>query len=184
MVARLVSYLRRHHIGLLALGIALTGTAYAATLPNNSVGTNQLKNNAVGAKKIKNGAVTTKKIKNGAVNSNKVKNGSLLANDFKAGQLPGATNVTVVTSGPPNGFGVVNPVATCPAGQVATGGGGVVGGGPTDLPPDTTWYLYASHPVLPAGGGPPTAWTVSAADTGPPAGPPQPAIAYVVCASP
>ena len=184
MVARLVSYLHRHHIGLLALGIALTGTAYAATLPNNSVGTNQLKNNAVGAKKIKNGAVTAKKIKNGAVNSNKVKNGSLLANDFKAGQLPGATNVTVVTSGPPNGFGVVNPVATCPAGQVATGGGGVVGGGPTDLPPDTTWYLYASHPVLQAGGGPPTAWTVSAADTGPPAGPSQPAIAYVVCASP
>jgi hypothetical protein len=174
MVARLVSYLRRHHIGLLALCIALPGTAYAATLPNNSVGTKQLKNNAVGAKKIK----------NGAVNSKKVKNGSLVRADFKAGQLPDLTDVTVVTSGPPNGFGVVNPVATCPSGQVAIGGGGVVGGGPGDPPPDTTWYLYSSNPVLPAGGGPPTAWRVAAADTGPPAGPAQPAIAYVVCASP
>jgi hypothetical protein len=162
-------------VACIALLVALGGTSYAIqALPQNSVGTQQLKNNAVASKKIQ----------NGAVNSNKVKNGSLLRADFKAGQLPGATNVTVVTSGPPNGFGVVNPVATCPAGQVATGGGGVVGGGPTDLPPDTTWYLYASHPVLPAGGGPPTAWTVSAADTGPPAGPSQPAIAYVVCAAP
>jgi hypothetical protein len=38
MAAGLVSYLRRHHIGLVALCIALTGTAYAATLPRNSVG--------------------------------------------------------------------------------------------------------------------------------------------------
>ena len=88
MVAGLVSYLRRHHIGLLALCIALTGTAYAATLPNNSVGTKQLKKNAVTAKKVKNGAVTGAKIKNGAVNSDKVKNGSLLSADFKSGQLP------------------------------------------------------------------------------------------------
>jgi hypothetical protein len=43
MAAGLVSYLRRHHIGLLALCIALTGTAYAATLPKNSVGSKQLK---------------------------------------------------------------------------------------------------------------------------------------------
>ena len=157
-----------------ALLVALGGTSYAIqALPQASVGTQQLKNNAVASKKIQ----------NGAVNSNKVKNGSLLRADFKAGQLPGATDVTVVTSGPPDGFGVLDPVATCPSRRVAIGGGGVVGGGPGDPPPDTTWYLYSSHPVLPAGGGPPTAWTVSAADTGPPAGPAQPAIAYVVCAA-
>jgi hypothetical protein len=151
-------------VACIALLVALGGTSYAIqALPQNSVG--------------------TKQIKNGAVNSNKVKNGSLLRADFKAGQLPGATNVTVVTSGPPDGFGEMDPVATCPSRRVAIGGGGVVGGGPGDPPPDTTWYLYSSHPVLPAGGGPPTAWTVSAADTGPPAGPPQPAIAYVVCAA-
>jgi hypothetical protein len=91
-----VSYLRRHHIGLLALGIALTGTAYAATLPKNSVGTRQLKNGAVGAKEIKRNAVS----------SSKVKNRSLLAKDFKAGQLPkgpkgeaGASALNPVPSG-------------------------------------------------------------------------------------
>jgi hypothetical protein len=68
MVAGLVSYLRRHHIGLVALCIALTGTAYAATLPRNSVGGPQLKNNAV--------------------TSPKVKARSLLATDFRSGQLP------------------------------------------------------------------------------------------------
>src|SRR3712207_4833178 len=91
-----VSYLRRHHIGLLALGIALTGTAYAATLPKNSVGTRQLKN----------GAVSAKDIKRNAVSSSKVKNRSLLAKDFKAGQLPkgpkgeaGASALNPVPSG-------------------------------------------------------------------------------------
>jgi collagen triple helix repeat protein len=68
MFGSFASYLRRHHIGMLALFIALSGTAYAATLPRNSVGTAQLKNNAV----------TTAK----------VDNRSLLATDFKSGQLP------------------------------------------------------------------------------------------------
>jgi hypothetical protein len=97
-----VSYLRRHHIGLLALGLALTGTAYAATLPKDSVGTRQLKS----------GAVSAKKIKRNAVSSPKVKNRSLLAKDFKPGQLragpkgdkgdkgdPGASALTPVPSG-------------------------------------------------------------------------------------
>ena len=52
-----------------ALFIALGGVSYAAVkIPNNSVGTKQLKKNSV--------------------NSSKVKNKSLLAADFKAGQLP------------------------------------------------------------------------------------------------
>jgi hypothetical protein len=78
MAAGSVSYLRRHHIGLVALCVALTGTAYAATLPRNSVGTRQLKDNAV----------TWAKIKRNAVTSSKVRNRSLLAKDFRAGQLP------------------------------------------------------------------------------------------------
>lgn len=62
-------YLRAHHLGLLALFVALGGTSYAAvSLPRNSVGTSQLKNNAVV--------------------SAKVKDHSLLARDFKRGQLP------------------------------------------------------------------------------------------------
>jgi hypothetical protein len=68
-VSRFLSYLRKHHIALLALFVAMGGTSYAAfKLPNNSVGSKQIKTNAV--------------------NASKVKNGSLLAGDFKAGQLP------------------------------------------------------------------------------------------------
>jgi hypothetical protein len=69
-----------NHIGLVALCIALTGTAYAATLPRNSVGRAQLKMNAV--------------------TSPKVKRFSLLASDFARGQLPagraGATGLVVL----------------------------------------------------------------------------------------
>jgi hypothetical protein len=64
----ILRYLRCHHIGIAALFIALSGTAYAATLPRNSVGTQQLKRNAV--------------------TSSKVKNASLRAVDFRRGQLP------------------------------------------------------------------------------------------------
>jgi hypothetical protein len=69
MLARIGSYVRRHHIGLLALFIALGGSAYAATaLPRNSVGARQIKKNAV--------------------SSVKVRDRSLLARDFRQGQLP------------------------------------------------------------------------------------------------
>ena len=46
---RLTTYLRQHHIALLALFVALGGTSYAAIkLPANSVGTKQIKRGAVG----------------------------------------------------------------------------------------------------------------------------------------
>ncbi|MDA0169934.1 hypothetical protein OJ998_12625 [Solirubrobacter taibaiensis] len=48
----MLAYLRRHHIGLLALFIALGGTSYAATLPRNSVGSTQLKAKAVTEAKL------------------------------------------------------------------------------------------------------------------------------------
>lgn len=50
----LSTYLRRHHIGLLALFIALGGTSYAAvSLSANSVGKRELKTQAVGSSEIK-----------------------------------------------------------------------------------------------------------------------------------
>ena len=68
-MSRFSSYVRRHHVALLALFVAMGGTSYAAfKLPNNSVGTKQIKRNAI--------------------NSSKVANGSLHAGDFEAGQLP------------------------------------------------------------------------------------------------
>src|SRR4051812_31829146 len=78
-MSALVRYVKVHHVGLLALFIALGGTSYAAaTLPANSVGSKQIKKNAVSSAKVKKNAVT----------SAKVKNGSLQQADFAAGQLP------------------------------------------------------------------------------------------------
>jgi hypothetical protein len=53
MSSSLMRYVVRHHVGLLALFVALGGTAYAATvLPPNSVGTRQLRRHAVTLAKI------------------------------------------------------------------------------------------------------------------------------------
>jgi hypothetical protein len=50
---RLASYIRQHHLALIALFLALSGTAYAAS----KIGTNDIKKNAVRSKHIKNGQV-------------------------------------------------------------------------------------------------------------------------------
>ena len=52
MVHGLTTHLRRHAVAYLALFIALSGTAYAAGLPRNSVGTAQLKDRSVTALKL------------------------------------------------------------------------------------------------------------------------------------
>jgi|tagenome__1003787_1003787.scaffolds.fasta_scaffold20221345_2 hypothetical protein len=49
----MLAYLRRHHIGLLALFVALGGTSYAAAkLPRNSVGSSQIRSGAVTQSKL------------------------------------------------------------------------------------------------------------------------------------
>jgi hypothetical protein len=53
MISRLTTYVRRHHVGLLALAVALTGTAYAA----NKIGPNQIKPNAVRGYHVKKGHI-------------------------------------------------------------------------------------------------------------------------------
>jgi hypothetical protein len=65
-------------VALLALFVALGGTAYALSIPKHSVGTRQLKD----------GAVTKPKLRADAVDSSRVLDGALLARDFRAGQLP------------------------------------------------------------------------------------------------
>ena len=181
-------YLRRHHIGLLALFFALSGTAYAATLPRNSVGTAQLKRNAV--------------------TSAKVRNGSLLRADFRAGQLPqgpaGPRGLTGATgpAGPTGPAGATGPAGrnavtsitvrdsagvdiapavgalatdtvSCAPGEVAVGGGGFTLNG--------TAVLTDSVSIQAAPTAPPTGWEVdyrndaAAADT---------VAAEVICATP
>ena len=105
MLAPIVRYLRQHHLGLIAVFIALTGTAYAATLPRNSVGTKQVVNH------------------------------SLLKKDFKSGQLPSGTLGVDGVEGPRGPEGPEGPEGPRgprgpegPAGSVAGYAGGDLAG--------------------------------------------------------
>jgi hypothetical protein len=114
----------------LAVFIALGGGAYAVvSVPDNSVGTRQLRNSAVAHSKIENNAVT----------SSKVKDGSLLGVDFKAGQLPAGPAGPKGDQGPPGSKG--DP---CSPGDAACRG--PQGPGAAALSFD-----QAPDPVLPSG---------------------------------
>jgi hypothetical protein len=94
-VRRLVSHLRSQGIAYLALFVALGGTAYAASLPANSVGTKQLKTNAVTAAKIKADSITT----------GKVEDATLQAQDFASGVLLRGERGPTGYTGPPGRAG-------------------------------------------------------------------------------
>ncbi|GAB3263514.1 hypothetical protein [Nocardioides dilutus] len=68
MFPRFRRVISQQPLGLLALVVAMSGTAYAASLPRNSVGPDQIRSNAV--------------------RSAEIKDGSLRAKDFREGQLP------------------------------------------------------------------------------------------------
>lgn len=90
-------------VALLALFSSLGGSAFAAlALPNNSVGTKQLKN----------AAVTGAKLHTGAVTASSVKAHSLQAVDFAAGQLPAGHRGPQGQPGPPGPPGQAS-IASC-----------------------------------------------------------------------
>lgn len=63
MLSPLLDYIRRHHIALLALFVALGGTSYAAIkLPANSVGSRQLRNGAVTQRKLARGVLPSLRV--------------------------------------------------------------------------------------------------------------------------
>ena len=160
MLAKLRSRLTfANVVSLLALFVALSGGAYALTIPKNSVGTKQLKKNAV----------TGPKVKKGAISSPKVRDGSLLAEDFKAGELPVGTRGPQGESGPPGppGPGLhtfadtsvsggialngTDQVVATTAGQPANANGAV--GGALRLPGGNRFALIAAVEVKHSGGG-------------------------------
>ena len=95
MLTGTARYVRRHHVALLALFLALGGTASAAStlLPRNSVGTKQLKKNAVTTAKIKNGAITKAKISTGAITALKGPTGKITTYDAVASGTPTITTL-------------------------------------------------------------------------------------------
>jgi hypothetical protein len=97
---RLQCYLRQNVLACVALFIALGGVSYAAALPRNSVGSQQIKKDAV--------------------TSAKVKNGSLKALDFGTGQLPSGAIGAKGDPGPTGPAGPAGP-ATGAAGGALSG---------------------------------------------------------------
>jgi hypothetical protein len=89
MSTRIVKFMRNNTIAMIALFIALGGTASAATIAANSVGTKQLKKNAVTTAKIKNNAVTSAKIAAGAVTGAKLAAGAVTGDKIAAGAVTG-----------------------------------------------------------------------------------------------
>jgi hypothetical protein len=68
MLAGLPSYIRNHHLALIALFVALGGTAYATA----TIGANDIKHNAVRSNHIKNGEVMKDDLAEGAVSIHKL----------------------------------------------------------------------------------------------------------------
>jgi hypothetical protein len=95
MSMRIVKFMKNNTIAMLALFIALGGTASAATIAANSVGNKQLKKNAVTTAKIKNKAVTGSKLAAGAVTGSKLAAGAVTGDKVNAstlGKVPSAAN--------------------------------------------------------------------------------------------
>jgi hypothetical protein len=89
-----IRFVQRHGIALLALFIALGGTAYAAgVIPANSIGPKQLKKNAVTRPKIKANAVNGAKIANDSVTGADILESSLT----KVGAAVHADNATTAS---------------------------------------------------------------------------------------
>ncbi len=111
-------------ISSVALFMSLGGVGYAAiSIPDNSVGTAQLKNNAVTNSKLKNGAVTYKKIQPGAIGIVRANTGQLqvrVSGNCASGSAIGSVNqVGKVTcnSSLPAEFGTTNNNATLGTGS-------------------------------------------------------------------
>lgn len=165
-------------VALCSLFVALGGAAYAATIPRNSVGPDQLRARAVTSTKLGSGAVTTRAIRDGAVSGRKIRAASVLASDLgraavRTGALANGAvtgvklapdSVTAAQLSLPvvpvqefsgvlpadqNGFRLVG--ATCPPGHRAVGGGG---GWVTATSADAVGYgvVNGSRPTPPAVG--------------------------------
>ncbi len=129
---------------LLALFVALGGTAYAAvSLPAGSVGTAQLQKGAVTSGKILDGTLKVQDFKDGTLQQGPA--GPRGAAGAAGAAGPAGTikaTTTVVTSntsipGTSTGYAT----ATCPTGQQAIGGG-------TDTDNVGLMYMMASSPII------------------------------------
>jgi hypothetical protein len=89
ITTRLVHLIRSQFLGLLALGLVLTGGAAYAAAAKDSVTSKSIRNGAVRTLDLADKAVTTPKIAPDAVTSEKVADGSLTGADIADGSVTG-----------------------------------------------------------------------------------------------
>ena len=191
-----MNYLRRHHWGIIGTFIALSGTAYAAVnLPNNSVGSGEIKSNAVRAAEVA----------RGSIGSSEARNGSLRCADLASAvcREDGLDNVTVRSASAvvelvcyPNGTDgktcvapdPVTVTALCGAGERAVAGGweGSLHRAPSGIVHSQANVDNVDRPFS-GSAGVPVGWTARGTATGDAAGnfvtPANPTFTvYAVCA--
>jgi hypothetical protein len=83
----LLSYLRRHHAGLLALFITLGGTSYAVA--TGSIDSREIRNNTIRTQDVRNHALVGRDVRDGAIGSQDVRDGRLIGADVANGSLAG-----------------------------------------------------------------------------------------------
>jgi hypothetical protein len=143
-----------HLIALLALFVALGGSAYAIHLGKNAVKTKNIKNGAVVESKLANGAVVESKLANGAVSSPKLAGGAV-----GAGNL-GFVAVRTATKPLPDG-GSALAIASCLSGERLIGGSAIVStGNSSDIVVNGDSPTQADGSVDRSKS--PTSWTVQA----------------------
>lgn len=136
-------------VSLLALTVALGGTAYAGiTIPRHSVGTRQLKKKAVGTRELKNRAVSTRKLKSGAVTASKIKDGSVTASkiDTTGLSVPRADNASNLGGLGPNEYKTASNYTQSSTGQPITGTAATIGS-PIKITTDSTRRVIATAAV-------------------------------------
>jgi hypothetical protein len=77
----MLTYLRSHHAGLLALFVALSGTSYAVA--TGSIDSREIRNNSVAGRDIRNNSVTGRDLRNGRVFGRDLRNGSVSGADLR-----------------------------------------------------------------------------------------------------
>lgn len=106
-------------IALIALFVALGGTGYAAiVIPNNSIGTHQIKPGGVRSPDIRNHAIRSIDVRNLTLRGRDIKPNSLRSNQIAESTLttvPHATNADTVGGLTPNQLKVSCPAGTIPA---------------------------------------------------------------------
>jgi hypothetical protein len=153
----MIDYLRRHHLALIALFFALSGTSYAVA--RGSIDSREIKDGAIRGVDVRNGGLGTKDVRTGSLGGGDIANGTVRDADLGRNSVDGDEVVNGSLTGADLGGGALgtNAVvrfdsATVAPGQIATlgrrceRGERALGGGVSLEPPNPADRIVFSEP--------------------------------------